>query len=365
MLVLGIETSCDETSVALVEDGRRVLASDVASQIALHAQFGGVVPELASRAHIQRLIPMVHGCLQAHGLKLADIDAIATTVGPGLVGALLVGVETAKALAFAASKPFIPVHHVEGHLYSPFLLSDDPAHQLLVIQAGAESASSTELEFPYVGLAVSGGHTSLVIVHSATHFELAGETLDDAAGEAFDKLAKLLSLGYPGGPLVQKAAEGGDARKYDLPRPLLGRGNKSFDFSFSGLKTAVQKLVKELGGPEAVTSNSAMVSDVCACFQEAVVDVLLKKCSMLLEARGIGHLAIVGGVACNGRLRAAAQTSLPAGTRAFFPAPAFCTDNAAMIAGLAFHHRNSFRDCDLTVNALASLSLGSYSHPHI
>jgi N6-L-threonylcarbamoyladenine synthase len=370
MLILGIETSCDETSVALVENGRRLIANDVASQVKMHAAFGGVVPELASRAHIQRLVPMVDDCLQRNGLHLRDLDAITVTLGPGLVGALLVGVETAKGLAFACGKPLIPVHHVAGHLYSPFVRGDDAAHRLTVLDAeggageaevkatvSGSDADPADLTFPYIGLVVSGGHSSIVLVHSPTRFEVLGETIDDAAGEAFDKLAKLLSLGYPGGPLVERTARGGNRRRFDLPRPMLGRGNQDLNFSFSGLKTAALKLVKDLGGADAVTSDPQLLSDVCASFQEAVVEVLLKKSARALERTGTNQLAIVGGVACNGRLRQATAEYLPRGTYAVWPPPALCTDNAAMIAGLAYHHRDRDHACDLTLNAQADLPL--------
>lgn len=375
MLILGIETSCDETSVALVEDGERILASDVASQVKMHASYGGVVPELASRAHIQRLVPMIDDCLVRNNLCLGDVDAIAVTLGPGLVGALLVGVETAKGLAFASGKPLIPVHHVAGHLYSPFVSGASERHRILVLEAehdgqgvkdcgkfteqteDAASHTGPALQFPYVGLVVSGGHSSIVLVHSPTKFELLGETIDDAAGEAFDKLAKLLSLGYPGGPLVERAARGGNRERFALPRPMLGRGNRDLNFSFSGLKTAALKLVKDLGGAQVVAADDQLTADVCASFQEAVVEVLLKKTGMALEQANYDQLAIVGGVACNGRLREATAMYLPRGTQAMWPPPALCTDNAAMIAGLAFHHRHMNHACDLTLNARADLPL--------
>ncbi|MGI8907503.1 MAG: tRNA (adenosine(37)-N6)-threonylcarbamoyltransferase complex transferase subunit TsaD [Candidatus Sumerlaeaceae bacterium] len=373
MLILGIETSCDETSVALVENGHRILANDVASQVKMHAAFGGVVPELASRAHIQRLVPMVDDCLVRNQLRLHDVDAIAVTLGPGLVGALLVGVETAKGLAFASGKRLIPVHHIAGHLYSPFVHGNGDTHRLELLDAHVdgvsvhssgvvseqqgEGAATEPLSFPYVGLVVSGGHSSLVLVHSPKRFELLGETIDDAAGEAFDKLAKLLGLGYPGGPLVERAARNGDRRKYVLPRPMLGRGNQDLNFSFSGLKTAALKLVKDLGGAEAVSADAQVVADVCASFQEAVVEVLLRKAGMALERNNCKQLALVGGVACNGRLREATAEYLSAGIVAVWPPRALCTDNAAMIAGLAYHFRDMDHGCDLTLNAQANLPL--------
>lgn len=380
MLILGIETSCDETSVALVEDGRRILANVVASQVQLHARFGGVVPEIAARSHMQRLIPMIDDVLNTHGLVFDDIDALAVTLGPGLVGALLIGVETAKALAFARRKPLIPVHHIAGHLYSPFLYGNDSAYRLIVLEtedpqteplsrpresvptamprpaAGAPEtvAPDLPLHFPYIGLVVSGGHTSLIRVHSPTQLEPIGETVDDAAGEAFDKVAKLLDLGYPGGPRVEICACGGNPAAFPLPRPMMHGGG--YDFSFSGLKTASMKLIKDLGGADKVRSDEKLLADVCASFQEAVVEVLMKKAGTALKHSGTRELAVVGGVACNGRLRSAVADYLP-GVRAVFPPPSLCTDNAAMIAGLAYHLRDHYPGCDLAMNASAGLPL--------
>lgn len=391
MLILGIETSCDETSVALVEDGSCLVSSDVASQVLMHEKFGGVVPELASRAHIQKLVPMIDECLARNGLQLADVDALAVTLGPGLVGALLVGVETAKALAFAADKPLIPVHHIAGHLYSPMVSGPDEAYRHIVVphsgpeQSGGEQAgtddsvgteavvdetvmaamSSTRIElqqdsqlhFPYLGLVVSGGHSSLVMVKSPMEFHILGETVDDAAGEAFDKLARLLNLGYPGGPLVEKIARAGNPAAFDFPRPMRSK-NYGYQFSFSGLKTAALNQVNALGGAASVAANPAVLADICASFQQAVVDVLLSKTLHALKETGLDQVAIVGGVACNGRLREAAAERLARAARVVFPPPALCTDNAAMIAGLAWHHRDLHKGCDLTLNAQANMALG-------
>ncbi len=369
MRILGIETSCDETSVAVVEDGRHILANHIASQVRLHARFGGVVPEVASRAHIQRLVPMIGACLDECGMTLADVDAIAATQGPGLVGALLVGMETAKTLAFAARKPLIPVHHVAAHLYSPFLEFSGAASRIVMLGgeegdtdgAGACPHTGTTggdgswppLENPYVGLAVSGGHTSLYLVHAPGCVELLGETADDAAGEAFDKVAKLLGLGYPGGPLVEQTARGGDPKRFGLPRPMLA--GTSLAFSFSGLKTAVLKIVRDTGAGN-VAADAGMLRDLCASFQEAVVETLLRKARLALKQTGARHLAVVGGVACNGRLREAVARYVPR-TRVVFPAPVLCTDNAAMVAGLAFHLASAHPGCDLALNARADLPL--------
>lgn len=370
MLILGIETSCDETSVALVENGVRLISSDVASQVGMHSSFGGVVPELASRAHIRQLIPMVHTILERNNLELKDVDALAVTLGPGLVGALLVGVETAKGLAFAAKKPLIPVHHIAGHLYSPFVIGQGDAFRLIVLgendtkTEGLVSVSESDtgagvepLKYPYVGLVVSGGHSSLVLVKSPAEYEILGETLDDAAGEAFDKLAKLLSLGYPGGPLVQKYAESGNGKKYDLPRPLMN-SKGGYKFSFSGLKTAVLTLVQNLGGPDAVRNDPQTLADVCASFQDAAVEVLVRKAELALDNYETDQLTIVGGVACNKRLRQAAFDRLGKKAKIVLPAPPLCTDNAAMIAGLAYHYRDNYHGCDLTLNAKATMPIG-------
>lgn len=379
MLILGIETSCDETSVALVSNGTHLVASHVTSQVLTHEKFGGVVPELASRAHIQKLVPMIEGCLLGQGLTLDDIDAFAVTLGPGLVGALLVGVETAKALAFAAGKPLIPVHHIAGHLYSPMVSGPDEAYRHIVTELSDEPAPSektlvtneaspaapettlvaqqqSDLQFPYLGLVVSGGHTSLVRVNSPMDFEVIGETVDDAAGEAFDKLAKLLDLGYPGGPRVEKQARSGNPAAYPFPRPMVRREYGS-QFSFSGLKTAALNQVRAIGA-ETVASDPGLIADICASFQAAAIDVLLIKTEQALRETGLNQVAIVGGVACNGYLRQEAARRLGGHSRVVFPPPALCTDNAAMIAGLAYHHRHLHPGCDLTLNAQAGLPLG-------
>lgn len=355
MLILGIETSCDETSVALIEDGRFIRSNYIASQIKLHAEFGGVVPELASRAHIQKLIPMVEECLAKAGISLCDVDAIGVTRGPGLIGALLVGVETGKALGFAAGKPVIPVNHVAGHLYAPFLVSDDPGYKPIVVDGGKrcddQIGPDGPLVYPYMGLIVSGGHTSLVAVKGPGIYELLGETVDDAAGEAFDKVAKLLDLGYPGGPVIDRLAKTGNRRRFPFPRPMLHQ--KNLDFSFSGLKTAVLSVVRDLG-VEAIRADEQLLADLCASFQEAVTEVLFRKAEMAMKQRRCRELAVVGGVACNSRIREAAAEYVR-GARVVFPAPTLCADNAAMIAGLAFHMRDGHGACDLTMNAEADL----------
>jgi N6-L-threonylcarbamoyladenine synthase len=313
VLVLGIETSCDETGVALCEQTHaagapafRILAQALHSQIGMHAEYGGVVPELASRDHIRRVLPLARAVLESAGRALEDIDGVAYTRGPGLAGALLVGASVASALGYALRIPVVGIHHLEGHLLSPLLSADPPG-------------------FPFVALLVSGGHTQLMQVTGVGEYELLGETMDDAAGEAFDKTAQLLGLGYPGGPAVSALAAEGRAGRLRLPRPMLA-GN-SLDFSFSGLKTAVLLAVQEHG------ASPGARADIAAEFQEAVTDVLVTKALRACERTGLGTLVVAGGVGANSRLRerlvhAASQR----GVGVHFPELALCTDNGAMIA---------------------------------
>ena len=312
MLVLGIESSCDETGVALVEGGSdravpRLLAHALHSQVAMHEAYGGVVPELASRDHIRRVLPLLRQVLDAADRELTQVDAIGYTRGPGLSGALLVGAGVACALAAALGRPTLGVHHLEGHLLSPFL-SDDPP------------------EFPFVALLVSGGHTQLMRVRAVGDYELLGATVDDAAGEAFDKSAKLLGLGYPGGPALAALARDGDATAFKLPRPLLHSGN--LDFSFAGLKTAVLTQCRKLGD-----DLPAHKADMAASTEAAIVEVLVAKSCQALKASGCGRLVVAGGVGANARLRERLDTLCQElGVRVHYPELAFCTDNGAMIA---------------------------------
>jgi len=304
MLVLGVESSCDETGVALYDSARGLLAHALHSQTAMHNDYGGVVPELASRDHIRRVLPLTRRVLADGGCALAELEGIAYTQGPGLAGALLVGAGVARALAYALEVPAVGVHHLEGHLLSPLLTDAPPA-------------------FPFVALLVSGGHTQLMHVAGVGRYALLGETLDDAAGEAFDKTAQLLGLGYPGGPALSKLAETGDAARFALPRPMLNSGD--LDFSFSGLKTAVLTLVKKAGGEAA--------ADIAAAFQAAAVDVLVGKSLAACRHSGATRLVVAGGVGANRRLR----TQLTAeaareGIEVSYPKLEFCTDNGAMIA---------------------------------
>jgi N6-L-threonylcarbamoyladenine synthase len=306
MIVLGIETSCDETGIALYDTEKGLLAHALHSQIKMHAEYGGVVPELASRDHIRRVLPLTEKVLRDTGLTLQSIDAIAYTQGPGLAGALLVGTSIAEALAFSLNIPAIGVHHLEGHLLAPLLEENPPA-------------------FPFVALLVSGGHTQLMCVSGIGQYELLGDTLDDAAGEAFDKTAKLLGLEYPGGPAVSKLAEQGKAGRYKLPRPMRNSGN--LDFSFSGLKTAVLTAVNE------ATMDDAAKADLARAFQDAVVDVLAAKCVTALEQTGLERLIVSGGVGANKQLRAALDAAAQKNNfEVSYPRLEFCTDNGAMIA---------------------------------
>src|SRR5689334_1824436 len=311
--VLGLESSCDETAAAVVEDGRRVLADVVASQHEVHARYGGVVPELASRAHILNVVPVVQAALERAGTTLAEIDGIAVTNAPGLVGALLVGLQTAKALAWVTGKPLVGVHHLEGHLTAIYLEPDPPP-------------------MPHLALIVSGGHTSLVRVNDHGKLVELGATRDDAAGEAFDKGAKLLGLGYPGGAVIDQLARSGDPAAVAFPRSMTA-GEHGFDFSFSGLKTALLHHVRAHGVPD-----GQPLADLCASYQAAIVEVLVRKTRRTARRERLHHVQICGGVAANSALRAA---MIAAGAeddfRVYVPPPARCTDNAAMIATAGYH----------------------------
>ncbi len=311
MRVLGYESSCDETGVALYDTEKGLLAHCLHTQMAMHAEYGGVVPELASRDHIRRVVPLTDACLKEAGLTLADVDAVAYTQGPGLGGALLVGAGFANALAFALGKPVIEVHHLEGHLLSPLLADERP-------------------EFPFLALLVSGGHSQIMAVRGVGDYQVLGETLDDAAGEAFDKTAKLMGLDYPGGPRLSKLAEEGDASRFTLPRPMLHSDN--LDMSFSGLKTAVLTLVRDVEAQEGGLKEQTR-KDICRAFQDAIVDVLLAKCLKALKQTGFKQLVVAGGVGANRQLREALNSAAARRKfKVFYPPLALCTDNGAMIA---------------------------------
>jgi N6-L-threonylcarbamoyladenine synthase len=306
MRVLGIETSCDETGVALYDTQGGLVAHLVHSQVAMHQIYGGVVPELASRDHLRRLLPLVQAVLDRAGCPAAEVDAIAYTAGPGLAGALLVGAAFAQALGYAFGRPVLPVHHLEGHLLSPLLSDPPPA-------------------FPFLALLVSGGHTQLMRVAQVGDYELLGESLDDAAGEAFDKTATLLGLGYPGGPALAGLAARGVPGRFRLPRPMIA--STGLDFSFSGLKTAVLTIVRD------AAFDSARAPDLAAEIQEAIVDVLVAKSLRAAAASGLDQIVVAGGVGANRRLRERLDAAASArGLRVFYPKLEFCTDNGAMIA---------------------------------
>jgi N6-L-threonylcarbamoyladenine synthase len=307
MLVLAIETSCDETAAAVVRDGREILSSVISSQIAVHALYGGVVPEIASRKHLEMIAPVVTQAVREAGVALSAIEGIAVTRGPGLSGALLVGLSTAKALAFSCGIPFVGVHHIEGHIFAGF--PEQP------------------VAFPFLALVVSGGHTHLYHVEGFGRYTTLGRTIDDAAGEAYDKSAKIMGLEYPGGAKIDALAQSGDGRALRLPRPLLNDG--SLNFSFSGLKTALMQYVTK--NPVNIPGQAA--NDLCASFQEAVCDVLVAKTGAAVERTGAQRLVVAGGVACNSGLRSAmAALAVKRGVELHIPQPALCGDNAAMLA---------------------------------
>jgi N6-L-threonylcarbamoyladenine synthase len=321
MIVLGLETSCDETGLALYDSEHGLIGQVLYSQIKLHAEYGGVVPELASRDHVRKMIPLINQLLEQSNITKQQIDAVAYTRGPGLMGALMTGALFGRTLAFALNKPAIGVHHMEGHMLAPLL-------------------SATPPEFPFVALLVSGGHTQLMAAHAMGQYELLGESIDDAAGEAFDKVAKMMKLPYPGGPNIAKLALQGDAKAFEFPRPILHQG---LDFSFSGLKTAVSVQLKKLG-------EENRDADVAASFQEAVVDTLVKKSFKALKQTGLKRLVIAGGVSANLRLREQLEMSLQKiQAQVYYAEPALCTDNGAMIAFAGYQRLKAGQQDDLVV----------------
>lgn len=330
-LILGVESSCDETAVAVYQAGSGIAVNEIFSQIELHRVYGGVVPELAARDHLKRLPVLLQSALHKAGKKLQDVDGIAYTAGPGLLGALMTGAGFARSLAYALHIPAIPVHHMEGHLLSPLL--SDPAP-----------------DYPFIALLVSGGHTQLMAVKAAGDYRLLGQTLDDAVGEAFDKTAKLMGLPYPGGPELARLAQSGDPERFALPRPMTNR--PGMDFSFSGLKTQVRLLI------ESNADDEQTRADIAAAFQQAVIDTLLIKCRRAWDSTGYRALVVAGGVSANLALRQALHDYAEKHHKAvFFPPPAVCTDNALMIAhvgALRFHQASS----DLALDVRARWPLG-------
>lgn len=334
VLILAIESSCDETAASVVKNGREVLSNVISSQIDLHTQFGGVVPEIASRKHIEKINQVIMQALEDAGVTLQEITAIGVTYGPGLVGALLVGVAEAKAIAYAAKKPLVGVHHIEGHVSANYI-------------------EHPELEPPFVCLIVSGGHTHLVIVKDYGEFEIIGRTRDDAAGEAFDKVARAVGLGYPGGPKVDQAAKTGNKHAIEFPRAKVE--GAPFDFSFSGLKSAVLNYINHAK----MTGEEIPVPDLVASFQNAVVEALVSRAVLAAKEYGYDKLAIAGGVASNSALREAMQAACDQeGIRFYHPSPIYCTDNAAMIGTAAYYEYQKGTRHGWDLNAVPNLKLG-------
>jgi N6-L-threonylcarbamoyladenine synthase len=333
MLILGVETSCDDTAAAVLRDGRTILANVVSSQDQVHGPYGGVVPELASRQHIKTILPIVDGALQKANVRLQDLDGIAVTYGPGLVGSLLVGLSLVKGMSFRSGIPYVGVNHLEAHLLAIHL--------------------EHEVSFPYIALLASGGHTLLYRVNGVGDYVHLGGTRDDAAGEAFDKVAKMMGLGYPGGRIIDQLAQSGDARAIRFPR---ARFHKSaYEFSFSGIKTAVWHYLKTQQGKEQTERQQA---DIAASFQEAIVDMLVEPAIRAALANGVKRIVLSGGVAANSRLRASMKEKADgAGVQVFYPAPKFCTDNGAMIALAGYHALLRGRRDDYQLNADGDLTL--------
>lgn len=334
VLILAIESSCDETAAAVVKNGREVLSNVINTQIAIHTEYGGVVPEIASRKHIENINPVIRKALEDAGVTLDDIDAIGVTYGPGLVGALLVGVAEAKAIAFAKNKPLVGVHHIEGHI-------------------SANYVENKELEPPFVALVVSGGHTHLVKVNDYGEYEIVGRTRDDAAGEAFDKVARAIGLGYPGGPKIDKLAKEGNPDAIEFPRAHVD--DAPYDFSFSGIKSAVLNYINSAN----MQGKEINRADAAASFQKAVVDALVSRAVRLAKECGMDKLAIAGGVASNSALRAAIQEECTKDNISFYsPSPVLCTDNAAMIGAAAYYEYIKGIRHGYDLNAIPNLKLG-------
>ena len=337
MLLLALESSCDETAAAVVRDGREVLSNLIASQVDLHAVYGGVVPELASRRHLEVINPLVDEALKRAGISQQELDGVVVTRGPGLIGALLVGLSFAKSLAYALNIPLLGVHHIEGHI--------------LAIQL------EKQIDYPFLAVAVSGGHTHLFRVNGIGQYQLLGRTVDDAAGEAFDKVAKMLGLGYPGGPIIDRLARQGDPGGLAFPRPMLKKDN--FNFSFSGMKTAVLNHLHSL--PQ--DPSEEQVGQIAAAFQEAAVDVITRKAVRAAKEKGLSRIVVAGGVACNSGLRHKfAELADAQGLEVHFPSPLLCADNAAMLAVAGDHYLTAGISSGRDLNAVASWPLEQASY---
>jgi len=332
-LIMGIETSCDETAAAIVKDGKKIISNIVASQISIHQKYGGVVPEIASRKHMEDIIPVIDKALDESGKKITDLSAIAVTYGPGLIGSLLVGLSVAKAIALAKNIPLIGVNHLESHIYANFL-------------------EHNEINPPFICLIVSGGHTSLIYIKCFGEYKLLGQTKDDAAGEAFDKIAKFLDLGYPGGPIIEKLAKEGNPSSIQFPRPILN--DKSYDFSFSGLKTAVIYYIKKLEKE----NKNIPVSDILASFQQAVTDVLVGKTIKAALKFKTKQIILAGGVAANSSLRREIKEKANLlNIKVFYPSISLCTDNAAMVASAGYYKFKENKKSSLSLDAVSRLPL--------
>jgi len=332
--ILGIETSCDETSASIVKNGREVLSNVISSQIDIHKEYGGVVPEIASRKHVELVIPVIDDALKLSGIEPSSLDAIAVTYGPGLVGALLVGVSAAKSISYGINKPLIAVHHIEGHIAANYI-------------------QSPQLKPPFICLVVSGGHSHIVLVSDYGEYEIMGRTRDDAAGEAFDKVARALGLGYPGGPLIDKYALQGNPLSISFPRVTFKDG--SLDFSFSGVKTSVLNYLNS----SSQKGEEINIYNVCAAFQSAVVDILVENTVKAAQKTGINKICLAGGVAANSQLRTTfSEIAKHNGMEFYYPSMSLCTDNAAMIACAGYYDFLKGNFADLTLNAVPNLKLG-------